>query len=92
MKTQSSYSLGRAALSYALILLSADVVAKTSKSTGRCTPQQIGNGHCDKSQNNEACGRCWGLNGRKRCYELSFWVVCLSLQGDSTVFPWLEKQ
>lgn len=65
MRAPSRYPVGLVALSYALMLLSGDVVAKTSKSTVSCTPQLIGNGHCDKSQNNEGCGRCLGFNERK---------------------------
>lgn len=67
MKTRHSHFVGLAALTYALVLLSGDVVAKGGNAKDSCIPYRIGDGHCDRSQNTNACGKCRGLNDWNQC-------------------------
>lgn len=57
MKTKPHYSVGLAALTFVLVILSGDVVGQSSSSTEACIPNIVGDGHCDQSQNIQACGR-----------------------------------
>lgn len=77
MKTKPHHSVGLAALTYALVLLSGDVTGQSGTSTESCIPSRIGNGHCDRSQNTKACGRCRVLNEKEGggTRQALFWAV-----------------
>eukprot|EP00904_Undaria_pinnatifida_P003012 jgi/Undpi1/12711/HiC_scaffold_6.g02379.m1 len=56
MKVQGRHSVGVAAVSAALLLLSTTVVCTTSDLTENCVPELIANAFCDEINNYEACG------------------------------------